>query len=831
MSKRIIRRPPPRHVPLGFQPRMQILAGILLLFVAMPGAWGQQHGNLRLTIMDPDGNRLADAQISVTLDGHEVAGATSNDQGVAVVSNIPAGIYELVIEKPGFQTNLQALSVDRQESAAEVTLLPKIARSEKVEVRADADGSANNQVAASQSLQREEVNSLPSRPPTVTDALPLLPGVTRSANGEIVIDGGAEHNSAYLVNGTDVTDPGTGRFGLSVPVDSLESLSVIKSPFLAEYGRFSAGVVTAETRRGGEKWHFELNDPFPGFRIRSLHLRGVRDYSPRISFGGPLLANKLYFAEAFQYAIEKETVRTLPFPYNQSKHESNNSFSQFDYIFSTTHFLTATSQVTQQHTNFANLTYFMPEPVSPSFRASARLFALTDHLALGSTLLSSTLSVQEFGAGTGAQGDANLVLTPIGDLGNYYLRQSRDASRVQWIENASRPVATSLGANDLKFGLEVSHTTGSVSANAKPVEIRNTQGQLLQQITFVTGAPSTQADTETAVYAQDHWRPASRLVFDWGARVEHQTATGSSHLLPRVGAAWTPFRNGLTILRGGFGTYYDRVPLDVVYFAQSPEQLITNYGPGGIVVNGPNLYRNLGQPTHFAPHAKTWNVEWEQTISRRFLLRANYLRTVSDGVININPVNGPMQYEYLLQGRGKATYRQWEFTSRLRWPKGRELFLSYVRSESQGDLNQFGQFLGDFPSPIIRPNQFTRRPEDLPNRFLARGSFSLPWRFAIYPTVEYRTGAPYAPIDALRNYVGVPYGDRYRFPDFFSADARVSKDVRVREKYTLRFALSGFNLTNHFNALDVHANIADPSYGVFFGNNKRKFQGDFNILF
>jgi len=164
MSTRIIRRPQRRHVLLGFHRRMQILAGILLLFVAMPGAWGQQHGNLQLTIMDPDGNPVADAQISVRLDGRELSRATSNGQGVVVLSNIPAGMYELVIEKPGFQTNRQALSVDGPESAAEVTLLPKIARSENVEVRADADGSANNQVAASQSLQREEANSLPSRP-------------------------------------------------------------------------------------------------------------------------------------------------------------------------------------------------------------------------------------------------------------------------------------------------------------------------------------------------------------------------------------------------------------------------------------------------------------------------------------------------------------------------------------------------------------------------------------------------------------------------------------------------------------------------------------------
>src|SRR5579859_2099714 len=83
---------------------------------------------------------------------------------------------------------------------------------------------------------------------------------------------------------------------------------------------------------------------------------------------------------------------------------------------------------------------------------------------------------------------------------------------------------------------------------------------------------------------------------------------------------------------------------------------------------------------------------------------------------------------------------------------------------------------------------------------------------------------------SIQPWMEVPYGDRYRFPDFLSADARVSKDVPVREKYTLRFALSGFNLTNHFNALDVHANVADPSYGIFFGNNKRRFQGDFDIL-
>jgi hypothetical protein len=43
--------------------------------------------------------------------------------------------------------------------------------------------------------------------------------------------------------------------------------------------------------------------------------------------------------------------------------------------------------------------------------------------------------------------------------------------------------------------------------------------------------------------------------------------------------------------------------------------------------------------------------------------------------------------------------------------------------------------------------------------------------------------------------------------------------------------VSGFNLTNHFNALDVHSNSADPQAGVFFGNYKRRFRMDFDVVF
>jgi len=191
-------------------------------------------------------------------------------------------------------------------------------------VRADAPGSEPQSASSSTTLRRDEIKSLPNRPATVADALPLVPGVVRSADGQIIIDGGGEHKSAFVVNGTDVTETGDRQVWHDRSSGQRRVSGCPETPFLGEYGRFTAGVVSVETRRGADKWHFELNDPFPEFRIRSGHLRGLRNASPRVNFGGPILGNRVYFAEGFEYRVDKNPVRTLYFPYNESKTESFN---------------------------------------------------------------------------------------------------------------------------------------------------------------------------------------------------------------------------------------------------------------------------------------------------------------------------------------------------------------------------------------------------------------------------------------------------------------------------------------------------------------------------
>jgi hypothetical protein len=186
----------------------------------------------------------------------------------------------------------------------------------------------------------------------------------------------------------------------------------------------------------------------------------------------------------------------------------------------------------------------------------------------------------------------------------------------------------------------------------------------------------------------------------------------------------------------------------------------------------------------------------------------------------------------VLNGDGNSRYRQAEVTGKFSWSRGRQMVLSYTRSRAEGSLNGFDTFLGNYAFPRIRPDIYSNLPGDLPNRFLAWGHLEIPfWDLQLNPIVEYRNGFPYATVDAHQDYVGVPFGDATRFPHFFSADARLIRDFKVSPKYTLRLSVTGSNLTNHFNALAVHENVADPQYGIFFGNYHRRYRFDFEVIF
>jgi len=832
-------------------PRTRFLASlyVTLLFLSFSSTAFASHARsvvLRVTTTDESDKPVAGALVEAKLKGSIKATATTNEKGEAQFANLAAGTYEIAVSKESFEPLTQSDVVLTVGAPVEVkfTMVPKLQLKDVVNVQASADTSVEKSASPASELRPATVKNVPSRPATVKDTLPLVPGVVRSSEGEIKISGTGEHRSALVVNSADVTDPATGQFGVTVPVDSVQTIEVFKTPYLAQFGRFTAGVVSVETKRGGDKWNFELNDPLPEFRIFSGHLRGLREASPRVTFNGPLIANKFYFSEGLEYDLQKRPDRTLPFPFNESKQESVNSFTQLDYIFSARNTISGTFHLAPRQMEFVNLDFFNPQRVTPTFNAHDYTGTAIDRWTIGNSLLESALAIKSFTGNVWGQGTQDMVLTPTGNRGNYFNQQHRRASRAEWIETYSLSPLDLYGAHNLKFGSSVTRTDNRGNFIARPVLIEDAAGRLVKRIDWVGGRAFNRNDLETAFFGQDHWVINSRLSMDIGTRFEHQGITETIRVAPRIGLAWAPFANQETVVRGGFGLFYDRVPLSVFAFNGYPEQVITTFGPNGEIIDGPRHFINITDRAtsrrfpflfsrdvigNFAPYSGTWNVEVEHSFRKMLRVRASYLQSNSLGLVIFTPKTIQGQDALVLGGGGKSGYNQLELTARLTLKDDQQLFFSYVHSRSRGDLNEFNNYLGNFPFPVVRPNTFTNLSGDLPNRFLAWGLVRLPWKMRIAPMVEWRNGFPYASLNAAQDYVGIP--NQMRFPNFFSLDSRVSKDIKLSDKYSLRFSVSGFNVSNHFNPIQVHPNIDDPAYGVFFGSHKRRLKLDFDVIF
>jgi carboxypeptidase family protein/TonB-dependent receptor-like protein len=808
-------------------------------------------GTVRVTVVDAQQYPVPGATCSLMRAGYaaaDVATAATDAAGVAVLPGIPADTYTLRVEIPGFETLIKHDLAVHDSQVSEVRVILEVAAvAESVTISAPASEPASTAVAAGAStpaavLPRQVIQRLPLATARIDAAFAIIPGVVRSARGEISMKGATEQQSALLVNGLDAADPASGNFRLNLPVDSVEGVQVFLHPYTAEYGQFTGGITRVETRAGGDRWHVELNDFLPDPRIVKGKIVGIADDTPHLNLNGPLVAHRAFLSQSLAYLLLKRPVRGLDFPVNETKTVAYSSFTQLDFTPGARHTDTITVGYFPERNKFVGLDYFRPQPVAPSSKQSDDDVSVRDNYQVGGGLLASAVSYRHFNTDVWAPGTNDYTLTPTVERGSYFASQNRQSRRVEWTEAYTLPSRRLLGSmHETKFGTDVSYVSSRLSYAARPVNSVRADGSLAERTVFDEVGVTFADNLRYVAFVQDRWTVGQNLDIDAGLRYEHQRLADGQTFAPRAGFAWSPTGASRTVIRGGFGLFYDKVPLNIRSFSGYPPRTVTRYGAdgnAGVIVDQRrfmNVLIDSGAPgprdTSPVPRNVTWNIQVDQLVGPKIGLRANLVDSRTGNIYIVEPEIDTLGRSIIaLKPSGRSDYRAVELTARLVLAHDRgSVQVSYIGSRSRGDLNDFNSYFGDFGAPLIRPNQVSRLPFDVPHRLLALGTIALPRRISVAPIFEIRSGFPYSVLDEDQNFVGVR--NNSRFPHFVALDAEVAKEFQISKKYGIRVSVRGFNVINHFNPRDVRANLGDPGFGRFFASYRTYFTGGFDIIY
>lgn len=769
------------------------------------------------------GERLGDKEIQSVTDA----------EGQFDFQSLVAGEYVITVEYSGFRKYEKRLSVQIEATVEHDILLQPVPISETVTVADDRTDAIKTESTTPSVITNQALRDAPLIDQKFQDALPLLPGVVRGPDGNLNIKGTRPSQSGILVSSLNVTDPATGAPAIELPLEAVETVQVHSNPYSSEFGKFTGAVTTIETRSGSNELRYLVTGVLPRPRWRDGTIFGIGAATPRIAVGGPIKKDKLFFFQSVEYRFVRTNVpslETLEERQRDIQRESFDSFSRIDYVVNANNRLTASFSVFPQKFDYFNLNTFNPSDTTANFHQRGWFLALNEQAAFKSgALLQSSFSVKQFDGDIFGNSGAPYQITPERNFGGWFNRQHRESRRYELLEVFHFAPRNWHGSHALKVGLNITRTSFNGTDRSNPLSILRVNGTTHQLLEFAGEGILEQKQNEYSAFVQEKWLVNTRLVFDLGLRYDRDGIGKNNNLAPRLGFVLTPMDSDRTLVRGGIGLFYDKIPLNVGSFEQYQSQLVTAFADDGLTpVDGPRLLLNTVREDLENPYSLAWNLQVDHQLNERLLLRLGYEERSTRRDFLVEPIAAAL----LLQNNGRSRYRELQAVTRLRVQEGRNIFLSYVRSQARGNLNDFNTYFGNLKHAVIRPDEHGTLAFDVPNRLLFWGDFGLPYEVVATPVVDWRSGFPFSLLNEEQDFVGAR-NEGGRFPNLLTLDLLVTKGVTIRfrgKQYKGRAGFTIFNITNHWNPRDVQNNLASEQFGTFFNSPGRSVRLKFEFV-
>ena len=780
------------------------VAAALALIVSGPAFAAAQA--VRGVVVDQTELPLPGATVHLVDDRQVVATTTTRGDGTFEM-DAPAAGSTVVASLDGFETT----SVPR--SQAQHIVLPIARATETTTVTAPLlVPSSPTTTLLGNSLAADAVARMPSAHLKARDSLPLLPSVVRGPDGLLQLGGARPHETPLMLDGFNVTDPATGASSINLPFEAVEGVQVLRDPIAVTYGQLLGGVMELQTRPGGDHFATGVQGFVPRPRLQNPGAGRLEGIFPRAYAGGAAANGRFRYFAAAEYDFERIPVPGVTQGGGPDLVEKSSVvFGRADAQWSSGDSVTIEGLSFPSGTDSLGLSPRREQSATTNLRATDRFAGLiarhvfdarsTVTVRLGMLTHETTFSPN---GGRAAAG-----YSWAGWQDNWFSSAHRRSTRYNVSATWERSTFTTRGSHDTTLVGDVATQQLRGTVSEQTLFVRDTEGRLVRSVEFGPAAAISAKDWPVALALRDVWSISDRVQLDMGVRMDESHAHGGYWPSARAGVRYAFGPDGLNVVKAGYGGFIGSLPLGAGAFGGSPLRIDRQFdAETGGLLSEVRMQPRTGRLR--LPRALAATVQFERRLWRSLDAQFGFTRRTSArlATLGVPVTSGPATVD----STGTSSYHEIQISMQREWKDSQKVFFSYVRSWSNGELNDFATLFQTSDTPLLQPGGQARLSTDVRHRWIIWGTVNLPRRVVISPVFEWRSGFPYSVVDVRSLYAGPPNGSSY--PAFMTTDIIAYKTFTVRKR-SADFGMQLFNATNHFNPRDVYNTIGAPRFGQF----------------